>query len=62
MPSWMRWLRRRGESLFWVCLGYVCENDVLTRGDYSILCSEFAIRRITEPFVKEGEDLEEWVL
>jgi hypothetical protein len=28
----------------------------------SILCSDYAIRRINEPFVKEGEDTEEWAL
>ncbi|KAK1756074.1 Pep3/Vps18/deep orange family-domain-containing protein [Echria macrotheca] len=27
-----------------------------------VLCSEYAIRRIDEPFVKEGEDLSEWAL
>lgn len=28
----------------------------------SILCSEFAIKRIDEPFVKTDEDLAEWAL
>lgn len=28
----------------------------------SILCSDYAIRRINEPFIKPGEDLEEWAL
>lgn len=40
-------------------------NDwyVLTSGDNnSILCSEYAIKRIDEPFVKENEDKEEWAL
>ncbi|KAL1837626.1 hypothetical protein VTJ49DRAFT_3565 [Mycothermus thermophilus] len=27
-----------------------------------ILCSDYAIRRINEPFIKPGEDLEEWAL
>ncbi|KAK4639442.1 tethering complex subunit [Podospora bellae-mahoneyi] len=27
-----------------------------------ILCSDYAVRRINEPFVAEGEDLEEWAL
>ena len=28
----------------------------------SILCSDYAIKRIDEPFVKEGEDLSDWAL
>jgi hypothetical protein len=28
----------------------------------SILCSDYAIRRIDEPFIKEDEDLSEWAL
>ncbi|KAK0732716.1 Pep3/Vps18/deep orange family-domain-containing protein [Apiosordaria backusii] len=30
--------------------------------DACILCSDYAIRRINEPFVAPGEDLEEWAL
>lgn len=41
----------------------VCERlVVLTRRNYSILCSEYAIRRIDEPFVKVEDDLEDWAL
>ena len=28
----------------------------------SILCSDYAIKRIDEPFTKEGEDLSDWAL
>ncbi|EAA33759.3 hypothetical protein GE21DRAFT_4156 [Neurospora crassa] len=31
-------------------------------GEACILCSEYAIKRIDEPFVKENEDKEEWAL
>jgi hypothetical protein len=40
-----------------VCL----QGVVLTCGD-SILCSDYAIRRVNEPFVKAGEDTGEWAL
>ncbi|KAK4238949.1 Pep3/Vps18/deep orange family-domain-containing protein [Achaetomium macrosporum] len=39
----------------------VAELDALV-ASACILCSEYAIRRINEPFVKEGEDKEEWAL
>ena len=29
---------------------------------HSILCSEYAVKRIDEPFVKENENKEEWAL
>jgi len=30
--------------------------------DYSILCSDFAIKRIDEPFVLPTDDMNEWAL
>jgi len=29
---------------------------------YSILCSDYAIKRIDEPFVTAADDLSEWAL
>lgn len=29
---------------------------------YSILCSDYAIKRINEPFIKEDDNMEEWAL
>jgi hypothetical protein len=31
-------------------------------GCCSILCSDYAIKWINEPFIKEDEDMEEWAL
>ncbi|KAK4249929.1 Pep3/Vps18/deep orange family-domain-containing protein [Corynascus novoguineensis] len=39
----------------------VAELDALV-ASACILCSDYAIRRINEPFIKEGEDMEEWAL
>ncbi|KAK4143681.1 Pep3/Vps18/deep orange family-domain-containing protein [Dichotomopilus funicola] len=39
----------------------IAELDALV-ASACILCSEYAIRRINEPFVKESEDTEEWAL
>jgi hypothetical protein len=36
-------------------------SDSLTTG-YSILCSDFAIKRIDEPFVTADDRLEDWAL
>ncbi|KAL2123308.1 hypothetical protein VTJ04DRAFT_3763 [Mycothermus thermophilus] len=41
--------------------GLVAELDGLV-ASACILCSDYAIRRINEPFIKPGEDLEEWAL
>lgn len=37
-------------------------GSALISGENSILCSDFAIKRIDEPFVVEGEDRNEWAL
>jgi len=29
---------------------------------YSILCSDYAIKKIDEPFVKDEDDVNEWAL
>ncbi|KAL2263882.1 hypothetical protein VTK26DRAFT_4559 [Humicola hyalothermophila] len=39
----------------------IAELDALV-ADACILCSDYAIRRINEPFVKDDEDKEEWAL
>ncbi|KAK4148728.1 Pep3/Vps18/deep orange family-domain-containing protein [Chaetomidium leptoderma] len=39
----------------------IAELDALV-ASACILCSDYAIRRINEPFVKEGDDTEEWAL
>ncbi|KAH6850069.1 Pep3/Vps18/deep orange family-domain-containing protein [Chaetomium sp. MPI-CAGE-AT-0009] len=39
----------------------IAELDALV-ASACILCSDYAIRRINEPFIKEGEDTEEWAL
>lgn len=39
-----------------------CQGGWSADSEDSILCSDYAIRRINEPFVKEDEDKEEWAL
>lgn len=39
----------------------VVEDDKMLTVN-SILCSDYAIRRIDEPFVKKEEDLTDWAL
>ena len=57
--SWIRWLLRLGEfPLFFL---FILVEGMLTLYD-SILCSDYAIKRIDEPFIKEGEDLSDWAL
>ena len=69
--SWMGWWGRLGESFtpFFFCpffpkclFASLLSRDVLTLCVNSILCSEYAIKRIDEPFVKDNEDKEEWAL
>jgi hypothetical protein len=59
LQSWMRWLLLAGEFLPF--FGRECDEEVwLTI--YSILCSEYAIKRIDEPFVLPTDNLDEWAL
>lgn len=45
-------------SLFKHVMAILADDELLN----SILCSEFAIKIIDEPFVKTDEDLAEWAL
>lgn len=61
MRSWIRWLRRRGEFL--VSFLFSCPLSWGSEAnESSILCSDFAIKRIDEPFTGREDDPGEWAL
>jgi hypothetical protein len=56
----MRWLLLLGECSIYIFRLTV--EDVANLKFCSILCSEYAIKRIDEPFVLPSDDLREWAL
>jgi hypothetical protein len=57
----MGWWLLPGEFPFSVCCGELMGRDVELTVN-SILCSDFAIKRIDEPFVLDSDDRNEWAL
>lgn len=57
----MLWSRVLGEFIrLWKIAG--CDGGVIANSTPSILCSDFAIKRIDEPFVTSADDRNEWGL
>lgn len=58
----MRWWRSSGESTLCFYLRWTvrCTNNVGC--GFSILCGDYAIKQIDEPFVSEADDHDEWAI
>lgn len=60
MRSSIRWLPLLGKFVYELYL--FSTTDVADNYDYSILCSDLAIKKIDEPFVTKDDNPEEWEL
>jgi len=56
----MLWLLLLGE--FTLCKQFMQNLRCDANDENSILCSDYAIRRINEPFIKDDDDKDEWAL